>query len=133
VLLLARDGLAQSRTRLIDQGRGFAKSLGTRLPSSSSEAFAKSVRKAVGEDRFPGLDAMLRMIEQLTQEIRSMDPQVERLCKDCYEETELLRQISGIGPLTAVAFALTLEDPHRFARSRDVGAPPAPRQGPSAK
>jgi transposase len=122
VLLLARDGLVRCRTQLINQVRGFAKSLGSRLPSSSSEAFPKRVRDAGSEDLFPGLDAMLRMIEQLTQEIRSMDQQVERLCQDRYAETELLRQIPGVGPLTALAFVLTLEDPHRFARSRDVGA-----------
>lgn len=122
VLLLARDGLVRSRTRLINQVRGFAKSLGSRVPSSSSEAFPKRVRDAVGEDLFPGLDAMLRMIEQLTREIRSMDQQVERFCQDRYAETEMLRQIPGVGPLTALAFVLTLEDPHRFAKSRDVGA-----------
>jgi transposase len=122
VLLLARDGLVRSRTLLINQVRGFAKSLGSRVPSSSSEAFPKRVRESVGEDLFPGLDAMLRMIEQLTREIRSQDQQVERLCQERYGETEVLRQIPGVGPLTALAFVLTLEDPHRFAKSRDVGS-----------
>jgi len=51
-----------------------------------------------------------------------MDREVERLCKERYEETGVLRQISGVGALTALAFVLTLEDPHRFAKSRDVGA-----------
>jgi transposase len=122
VLLLARDGLVRSRTQLINQVRGFAKSLGLRLPSSSAEAFPKRVRAAVGEDLFPGLDGMLRMIEQLTREIRSMDQQVERLCQERYPETGVLRQIAGVGALTALAFVLTLEDPHRFAKSRNVGA-----------
>jgi transposase len=122
VLLLARDGLVRARTQLINQVRGFAKSLGSRLPSSSSEAFPKRVREAVSEDLFPGLSTLLGMIEQLTKEIRSMDREVERLCRDRYEETGVLRQISGVGPLTALAFVLTLEDPHRFAKSRDVGA-----------
>jgi transposase len=122
VLLLARDGLVRARTQLINQVRGFAKSLGSRLPSSSSAAFAQRVRDRVGEDLFPGLDSMLRMIEQLTQEIRSMDRQIERLGEERYPETEQLRQIPGVGPLTALAFVLTLEDPHRFAKSRDVGA-----------
>ena len=122
VLLLARDGLVRSRTLVINQVRGFSKSLGARLPSSSAEAFPKRVREAVGADLFPGLDAMLRMIEQLTVEVRSMDRQVERLCQDPYGETAVLRQIPGVGPLTALAFVLTLEDPHRFAKSRDVGA-----------
>ena len=122
VLLLARDGLVRCRTQLINQVRGFAKSLGSRLPSSSSEAFVKRVRETVGEDAFPGMDTILRIVEHLTHEIQSMDRQIERLCKDRYEETELLRQIPGVGPLTSLAFVLTLEDPHRFAKSRDVGA-----------
>ena len=122
ILLLARDGMVRARTQLINQVRGFAKSLGSRLPSSSSEAFAKRVRAAVPEDLFPGLSTMLGMIEQLTREIRSMDKEVERLSKERYKETAVLRQIPGVGPLTALAFILTLEDPARFANSRAVGA-----------
>ena len=122
VLLLARDGLVRARSQLINQVRGFAKSLGTRLPSSSSEAFPKRVRAAVSRDLFPGLSTMLRMIEQLTAEIRKMDREVERLSRERYPETGALRQISGVGPLTALAFVLTLEDPRRFASSRAVGA-----------
>jgi transposase len=37
-------------------------------------------------------------------------------------KTELLRQVEGIGALTALTFVLTLEDPYRFAKSRSVGA-----------
>ncbi|HME69604.1 MAG TPA: IS110 family transposase [Myxococcota bacterium] len=122
VLLRARDGLVRARTLLINQVRGFAKSLGRRIPSSSCETFPKRVRDAVGEDLFPGLGTMLAMIEQLTGEIRSMDRAVERLCQEGYAETGALRQIPGIGPLTALAFVLTLEDPRRFGKSRDVGA-----------
>jgi transposase len=33
-----------------------------------------------------------------------------------------LRQVEGIGPLTALTFVLTLEDPHCFEKSRSVGA-----------
>lgn len=122
VLLLARDGFVRARTQLINQARGFAKSLGTRLPSSSSEAFPNKVRAAVSLDLFPGLEAMLAMIEQLTREIRSQDREVERLCVTRYSETALLRAIPGVGALTALAFMLTLEDPDRFKNSRAVGA-----------
>lgn len=122
VLLLARDGLVRSRTLLINQVRGFAKSLGARLPSSSSEAFAKRARAAVEQELFPGLPMMLRLIEQLTAEIRSMDKEVERLSREQYKETAQLRQIAGVGPLTALAFILTLEDATRFPNSRAVGA-----------
>jgi transposase len=33
----------------------------------------------------------------------------------------LLKQIKGVGTLIALTFLLTLEDPHRFGKSRDVG------------
>ncbi len=33
-----------------------------------------------------------------------------------------MRQVEGIGPLTALAFVLTVEDPYRFETSRSVGA-----------
>ena len=34
---------------------------------------------------------------------------------------KLLKQIKGVGTLIALTFLLTLEDPHRFGKSRDVG------------
>jgi transposase len=38
-----------------------------------------------------------------------------------YGHTELLRQVKGVGPLTSLAYVLTLENPDRFGKSRDVG------------
>jgi len=32
-----------------------------------------------------------------------------------------LRQVEGVGALTALTFVLTLEDPSRFVKSRTVG------------
>jgi transposase len=33
-----------------------------------------------------------------------------------------LRQVEGVGTLTALTFVLTVEDPERFEKSRTVGA-----------
>jgi transposase len=122
VLLRSRDGLVRARSQLINQVRGFAKSLGTRLPASSAEAFGKRVRAVASSELFAGLEPMLAMTEQLTLEIRCMDREVERLCSERYPETRILRQVKGVGPITALAFVLTLEDPHRFRNSRSVGS-----------
>jgi len=122
VLIRSRDGLVRARSQLINQVRGFAKSLGTRLPGSSAEAFPRRVRGVVPDELFPGLGTLLAMIEQLTAEVRAMDREVERLCRERYPETEILRQVKGVGPITALCFVLTLEDPNRFRRSRSVGA-----------
>ena len=122
ILLKARDGLVRGRTQLINQVRGFSKSLGVKLPKCSADSFARRMRTAVCEGVFPGWEMMLEMIQCLTSQIRRMDYRIERLCEERYPETEALRQVVGVGPITALAFVLTLEDPHRFERSRTVGA-----------
>jgi transposase len=122
ILIQARDGFVRARTQLVNQVRGFAKALGSRAPSSSTAAFPKRVRAALPSDLFPGLETLLDTIEQLTVTIRQMDGEVERVCRERYPETQLLRQVPGVGPITALYFVLTIEDPTRFAKSRSVGA-----------
>ena len=39
-----------------------------------------------------------------------------------YPQAQLLAQVPGVGPLTSVAYILTLEAPHRFKSSRAVGS-----------
>jgi transposase len=84
--------------------------------------FPKRVREAKKGEIFPGLETLLQLIETLTAAIGDMDREIERLCREQYPETRLLRQVKGVGPLTALCFLLTLEDPHRFKKSRSVGA-----------
>ena len=50
-----------------------------------------------------------------------MDRELEQIARKDYPETELLRQVSGVGLLIALTFVLTLEDRDRFQKSRDVG------------
>ena len=50
ILLLARDGLVRSRTQLINQVRGFTKSLGQRIAPCSTEAFPRRAREQFRED-----------------------------------------------------------------------------------
>jgi transposase len=38
-----------------------------------------------------------------------------------YPETELLRQVQGVGVVTSLTYVLTVEDPKRFRRSREAG------------
>ena len=64
----------------------------------------------------------MEQIASLTERIRQYDRLLVAISKDHYPETEQLCQVEGIGPLTALTFVLTLEDPYRFERSRSVGA-----------
>jgi transposase len=61
-------------------------------------------------------------VESVSERIREYDEQIENMAMRRYPETELLQQVHGVGALTALTFVLTVEDPHRFRRSRDAGA-----------
>ena len=61
------------------------------------------------------------LIAKLSEAIQSYDRRIEQLAHEKYPHTQLLRQVKGVGPVTALAYVLTLETPLRFARSRDVG------------
>ncbi len=64
---------------------------------------------------------LVATIDGLTQRIRALDRQIEAVGQERYPETALLRQVAGVGPVTALAYVLTIEDPRRFQRSRSVG------------
>ena len=57
----------------------------------------------------------------MTDKIQTLDQQIEQIARTEYPETDLLRQVSGVGPLIALTFVLTVEDRERFQKSRDVG------------
>jgi transposase len=121
-ILGVRDGLVRARVGLINQARGQAKALGQRLPRCQAESFANRMRQEGVEDLYPGMASLVEMIDQLTRQIRVLEREIDQLAAQQYPETALLRQIVGVGPITSLAYVLTLEDPHRFARSRSVGA-----------
>ena len=92
------------------------------MPKGPASSFHKRASEHIPEALRPALEPILEQIGSLTERIRDYDRKLERISKERYPETELLRQVEGIGPLTALTFVLTLEDPHRFEKSRTVGA-----------
>lgn len=120
-LLRARDQLVQVRTKLINHVRGSVKSLGARITKCSADTFARTATAQVPEVLHASLMPLLEVISDLTKRIRGMDRQVEQMI-EAHPEAVRLQQPKGVGPLTAVAFARAIEDPHRFKHSRQVGA-----------
>src|SRR5882724_3582588 len=118
----ARDCLVRARAQLINHVRGAVKSVGQRLPASSAPAFAcRAAAAPLPEVLRPALEPVLTLVAALTQQIRTMERTLESTATR-YPETQRLRQVAGVGPLIALCYVLTLEDPHRFTRSRAVGA-----------
>jgi transposase len=92
------------------------------LPGCSVETFHNKVRVGVPEALVPALEPILEVIASLSARIRDYDRELEALAEEFYPETNLLRQVRGVGALTALVFVLSLEDPARFENSRTVGA-----------
>jgi transposase len=121
VVLRARDALVSVRTELINTTRGLVKSMGARLPKCSSMGFSKKVEEELPAEVREALLPLVRLAEELSDCIKVYDKKIEQLGREKYEHTELLRQVKGVGSLTSLAYVLTLENPDRFGKSRDVG------------
>lgn len=117
----ARDVLVATRTKLVNHVRGTVKSFGERLPSCSTECFARKTRALVPVELQAALEPIYQVLDRLDQQIKEQDKLIERVAKR-YVDVDAVSQISGVGVLTALVFLLTIEDKNRFARSRMVGA-----------
>ena len=120
-LLRARDALVKARSQLINHVRGAIKAVGYRIDRSSSESFHKKAAGQVPPELRAALTPVIETIGKLTEQIRGQDAQVEQMGEKKYPETQRLRQVAGVGPLTSLAYVLTIEDPKRFKKSREVG------------
>ncbi len=121
-IVRARQALVVARTQLVNHVRGAVKSFGARLPKCPARSFHKRAKEHIPEELLPALEPLLEQIGSLTERIRDYERKLEAISEEHYPETALLRQVEGVGPLTALAFVLTLEDPYRFEKSRSVGA-----------
>lgn len=119
-MVRSRCNLVEARTALVNAVRGTVKVFGERLRSCSTESFHK-----LAEDVPVNLRAatapLFACIEKLSVEIKAVDKNIEILCDEKYPETKRVRQIRGVGPVTALVFVLVIEDPSRFQKSRQIG------------
>lgn len=118
----SRNAIVTARTQLVNTVRGMVKAIGGRLPKSTTAAFAHHALPQIPEGLKLAMSPLLKSIAVLSEQIRRYDEQIERLAEKKYPETRLLRQVKGVGPLIALTYVLTIEDPTRFRRSRDVGS-----------
>ena len=117
----ARDALVRSRTLLINHVRGAVKACGAALPSCTARAFHRKVAEHIPAGLRPALLPLVETVGELSARIARAEREIEALC-EAHSETAALRQVTGVGPITALTFVLTLEDPGRFPNNREVGA-----------
>jgi transposase len=134
-ILRAREALVRARTLLINAARGLVKTLGHRLPSCSSRDFAARCREALPTALEASVGKLAEQIESLTGQLEAMKTEIQMVAAKRYPETKRLQAVHGVGPITALTYVLTIEDPSRFRKSRDVGSflGLRPRQNQSGK
>ena len=122
VRLKVREALVRNRVNLINSVRFLLKSLGVFVSSSiKAMAFTRKVRAQLAAGDLALVAPLLAAVDALNVEIKQLDAELETLARETYPVTERLRQIPGVGPLTALCFVLTLESPERFAAARAAG------------
>jgi len=111
-VIRARAGLVRARTALVNTARGLAKSYGERLRGCNVRNMNPEKANALSPELQTALEPLLAGIEAVSEQIREYNQRIECLAQQSYPQVELLKQVKGVGTLIALAFVLTLEDPH---------------------
>jgi len=121
-MVRGREALVETRTGLINHVRGVVKSHGGRVPKCYSSRFGVVAQESIPVPLRAGLSGVLEALDAIEEEIYRYDCELEQLAARKYPEVARLKQVNGVGTLTALTFRLTLDDADRFADSRTVGA-----------
>jgi transposase len=120
-VIRARAALVGARTALVNSARGLAKSYGERLRKCGTQQVSKDLAAGLSTELRAALEPLLAEVASLNQRIAENDRRIEQIATQVHPEVALLKQIKGVGTLIALTDVLTVGDPHRFRRSRDVG------------
>jgi transposase len=120
-VIRARAELVRARTALVNAARGLVKSYGQRLPKCGTRQVSRELGGGLPAELREVLEPLLQEIESLNERIQEYDVRMEKIARESYPHVELLKQVKGVGTQIALTYVLTLEDPQRFPKSREVG------------
>lgn len=113
-----------NKRRDVENGiRALLREAGLKVGTPSRKDFPGRVRELAADDL-----VLSSLSESLLAVVDVMTREVERLTKQVLDEVKVeptcrrLMTVPGVGPLTALAFRATIDQPDRFRKSRDVGA-----------
>ncbi len=120
-VIRARAELVSARTALVNAARGLVKSYGQRLPKCGTQQVNRELAAELNAELREVLEPLLEEIESLNERVKEYDERMEKIAKEMYPQVSLLKQVKGVGTQIALTYVLTIEDPHRFLKSREVG------------
>lgn len=122
-LLRSREMLVKSKQMLENHLRGILKAFGLKVGNIASSRFEQRVRELVEGEEI--LEQTVGQILRVRREVMQRLDDLHRLVLAAVKDDpvcRLLMSVPGVGPVTALAYRTAVENPARFARSRDVGA-----------
>ena len=120
-VIRARAALVRARTSLVNTARSLAKSYGERIRGCNVRNMDPEKAESLSPELQRALEPLLAAIASVSEQIAEYNQRIEKLAQDNYPQVALLKQVKGVGTLIALTFLLTLEEPHRFRKSREVG------------
>jgi len=122
-LLVSRALLVKIKRDIENQIRGLLKNLGLVIGRAKMNTFKMRAQELI-EDK-PALTAVVEPLliarEAIAQQIADLDRKVMRLARNDAQVRRFMTT-PGIGPITALCYLATIDDPTRFNKSRNVGA-----------
>src|SRR3954469_7280553 len=122
-LLTARRMVLNKRRDVENAIRALLREVGLKVGTPSRKDFPARVRELAADD-----PVLAHLTESLLAVIEVMTEEADKLTKRVLDEVRVeptcrrLMTVPGVGPLTALAFRATIDQPGRFRKSRDVGA-----------
>lgn len=117
-----RDALIETRTKLINNVRGWLRTQLWRLRSGSTTTFPDRVRAQAlsNEQTLPDhISRTLEVIDVLSLQVKASDKQIQKLARE-QPICQKLMTAPGVGPITAVRFLAVIDDPSRFSTAHRV-------------
>jgi transposase len=122
-LLASRALLVKIKRDLENQIRGLLKNIGLVIGRAKFNVFAARAEELI-EGR-PELVAAVRPLleahRDIEHQVGDLDRKVLKLARHDVQVSKFMTA-PGVGPITALCFKATIDDPTRFKRSRSVGA-----------
>src|SRR5262245_8625681 len=122
-LLASRALLVKIKRDLENHIRGLLKNQGLVIGRAKFNVFAMRANELI-EDRSElavAVGPLLKAREIVERQIADFDRKVMKLARDD-QQVRRFMTVPGVGPITALCFRATIDDPARFKRSRSVGA-----------
>ena len=113
------DALTGSRTKLINNLRGWMRGQGYRVRSGWAATFARRVREIEALPSY--IESQLTMVDALSEQIAASQRMIEELAEGD-EVCARLMTVPGVGPSTALRFAAAVDQVARFADAHKLEA-----------